>query len=173
MNEKLKILENGIPQIGFVVKNLEEMVEKYWKVFGIGPWDFYTYEKPFVTKMSYMGRDADYSMRVALSYLGSTRIELIEIKEGNSIYKDFVEKKGYGVQHLGILVNDIQAVIRQAESIGIRMIQDGMGFGLDGDGHFAYLDTEDDFGIVYELIERPKGRKKPEKTYPPEVKANS
>ena len=167
MIEKLKILDNGIPQIGFIVANLEETVENYWNVFGIGPWDFYTYEKPFMKKMSYMGKDADYSMRIALSYLGSTRIELIEIKEGNSIYKDFVEKRGYGVQHLGILVDDIQKVMAQAESMGISVIQDGMGFGLDGDGHFAYLDTEEEFGIVFELIERPKGRKDPEKTYPP------
>jgi hypothetical protein len=47
------------------------------------------------------------------------------------------------------------------------MIMDGAGFGADGDGHYAYLDTEDLIGVTIELIERPKGRVEPEKTYPP------
>jgi len=169
MINKLNFLENGIAQIGVIVKDLEQTVEKYWKVFGIGPWHFYTYEKPFVNKMSYMGEEADYSMRIALSYFGPMRIELIEIKEGNSIYKDFVKEKGYGIQHLGILVDDIQTTIQQAELLGMKVIQDGSGFGLNGDGRYAYLDTEEDFGITFELIERPKGRKEPEKIYPPDT----
>lgn len=35
-----------------------------------------------------------------------------------------------------------------------------------GYGYFAYLDTEDAFGVTYELIERPARRVEAEKTYP-------
>jgi hypothetical protein len=49
------------------------------------------------------------------------------------------------------------------------MTMDGSGFGLDGDGHYAYLDTEERIGTTIELIERPKGRQAPEKIYPPET----
>ena len=48
------------------------------------------------------------------------------------------------------------------------MTMDGAGFGLNGDGHFAYLDTERIIGVAIELIDRPKGRVKPERIYPPE-----
>jgi hypothetical protein len=48
------------------------------------------------------------------------------------------------------------------------MIQDGSGFGLDGDGHYAYLETEETLGVTLELIQRPSARVKPEKIYPPE-----
>ena len=48
---------------------------------------------------------------------------------------------------------------------------DGSGFGLDGDGHYAYLDTEATFGIMLELIERPKGRVAPEKIFPPQAES--
>lgn len=116
--------------------------------------------------MSCLGEDADYSMRLALSYFGSMRVKLIEIKVGNSIYQDFVDQKGYGIQHLGILVEDMQSTIREVEEMGIKVIQDGSGFGLNEDGHYAYLDTQEDFGITFELIDRPKGRKEPEKVYP-------
>ena len=168
LDKKLAFLENGISQIGVIVKDLDQAVKNYWNVFGVGPWHFYTYEKPFVKQMTYLGKDADYSMRLALSYFGPMRIELIEIKEGNSIYQDFVNGKGYGIQHLGILVENMQSTIHEAVEMGIKVIQDGSGFGLNEDGHYAYLDTQEDYGITFELIERPKARKEPEKVYPPD-----
>jgi hypothetical protein len=45
---------------------------------------------------------------------------------------------------------------------------DGAGFGLDGDGYYAYLDTEELVGTTIELIQRPRRRRPPEKIYPPE-----
>ncbi len=165
---RLPFLDNGIAQTAIVVEDLERTVEKYWEVFGIGPWHFYTYEKPLVKEMSYQGKPADYAMRIALSYFGPSRIELIEAKRGDSVYADFVREHGYGVQHLGLLVDDMQAAIALAEAAGYAVVQDGSGFGLDGDGHYAYLDTAEDLGVMLELIERPKGRRTPEKVYPPE-----
>jgi hypothetical protein len=43
------------------------------------------------------------------------------------------------------------------------------GFGPDGDGHYAYINTEKAIGTTIELIERPKRREPPERTYPPEA----
>jgi hypothetical protein len=107
-------------------------------------------------------------MRLALSYFGPMRIELIEPGEGESVYHDFVREHGYGLHHLGLLTDNMKASLAEAEAAGFKMIMDGAGFGLDGDGHYAYLDTEKEIGITLELIERPKGRLKPEKVYPPE-----
>lgn len=164
----LPFLQKGVAQVALVVEDLDKTVENYWKLFGIGPWHFYTYGKPFVKKMSYRGQPGEYKMRVALSYLGPLRIELIEIVEGDTIYAEFVKEHGYGVHHLGVLVEDMHTAIAEAETTGLLMIQDGSGFGADGDGHYAYFETEDKIGTTIELIERPKGRMPPEKIYPPE-----
>jgi methylmalonyl-CoA/ethylmalonyl-CoA epimerase len=164
----LPFLQSGVAQIGILVKDLESTVELYWKVFGIGPWQFYTYGKPLVKHMTYHGKPASYHMRLALANCGTTRIELIQPCEGETVYADFVRDHGYGIQHIGILVDDMQAALQQAEAAGIRMIQDGAGFGVDGDGHYAYLDTEEAYGVTIELIQRPSKRVIPEKIYPPE-----
>lgn len=164
----LPFLQNGVAQIAMVVENLEETVENYWKHFGIGPWHFYTYGRPLVKEMSYLGKPADYVIRLALSWFGPMRIELIEVKAGDTIHEKFIKKHGYGVQHLGLLVEDMQAALAEAEAAGFEMIMDGSGFGPDGDGHYAYLDTEEKFGVTLELIERPKRRHPPEKIYPPQ-----
>jgi catechol 2,3-dioxygenase-like lactoylglutathione lyase family enzyme len=164
----LPFLQGGVAQIAFVVRDLDRTVEDYWKVFGIGPWHFYTYAPPLLERMTYHGAAATYRMRLALSYFGPMRIELIELGEGPTVYADFVARHGYGIQHLGLLVDDMDAAIAQAEAAGIAMIMDGGGFGVDGDGRYAYLDTEDRFGTTLELIQRPRQKPEPEKVYPPE-----
>ena len=166
-NHPSPLLQKGIAQVAILVKDLEATVENYQKVFGIGPWYFYTYGKPFVKEMSYHGHPADYKIRIALAQLGPIRIELIEVQEGDSIYADFLREHGFGVHHLGVLVEDMPETLIQAGFIGLNMIQDGSGFGADSDGHYAYLDTEQQFGVTFELIERPRLRMPPEKIFPP------
>ncbi len=162
----LPFLKNGVAQIAFIVEDLRSTVEKYYKYFGIGPWNIYTYGKPLVKRMSLYGRETEYKMKVGLSYFGDMRVELIQPLEGDTLYSKFVEEHGYGIQHLGFLVDDMEKAIKIAERAGFRMVMDGSGFGLDGDGHYAYLDTEDIIGITIELIERPKRRYPPEEIYP-------
>jgi methylmalonyl-CoA/ethylmalonyl-CoA epimerase len=167
-DRKLPFLNGGIAQVAIIVEDLDEAIKSYWRLFGIGPWHVYTYGKPLVKKMTYRGKPSEYKMRVALSYLGPMRIELIEPLEGDTIYRDFVEAHGYGVHHFGVLVDDMSEAITEAEAAGLAMTMDGAGFGRDGDGRYAYLNTEDQLGVTIELIERPKGRMPPDRIYPSE-----
>ena len=164
---KLSFLKDGIDQIAVIVEDLDKAVETYWNMLGIGPWTFYTYGKPLIKSASYRGQPADFTMRIALASLGSLGIELIEMVRAPTIYHDWVEAHGYGQHHVGILVEDMGAALAEAREAGLAVIQEGTGFGLDGDGHFAYLDTEDALGMLVELIEVPKRRVAPDKIYPP------
>jgi hypothetical protein len=100
IKNQLPFLMNGVGQIAIVVKDLDKTVRYYYEVFGIGPWQFYTYEKPLVKDMSYHGKPADHSNRLALSYFGTSRVELIEVNEGESVYLDHIKKHGYGSRPL-------------------------------------------------------------------------
>lgn len=155
-------------QVCIVVPDIEQATKNFWEIFGIGPWHFYTYGKPLVKRMTRNGEPAEYRMKVALSYFGKMRLELIEPLEGDTVYREFVEKHGYGVHHIGILTENMEESIKKASEAGIRMTMDGAGFGPDDDGHYAYLDTEDLISTTLELIERPKYRNPPEKIYPPQ-----
>jgi methylmalonyl-CoA/ethylmalonyl-CoA epimerase len=162
----LPFLRDGAAQVGFVVKDLEASVEAWHRLFGIGPWHFYTYGKPLVKRMSRHGKPTEYRMRVALSWLGPLRIELIQPLEGDTVYAEFVREHGYGLHHLGVLTNDMDGALAQAGAVGLAMTMDGSGFGRGGDGHYAYLDTEGRLGTTIELIQRPKERMEPEKVWP-------
>jgi hypothetical protein len=163
---KLELLNSSIGQLGFVVENVDSMVHAYYKDFGIGDWKIYTYGPNLLSLMRYKGEITSYSSRIALGYFGATRIELIQPLEGRTVYSDFIERHGYGLQHLGIYVQDMQRSLELVKLHGISVLMEGGGFGLDGDGHFAYLDTEETYGICYELIQRPIRRHEPESVYP-------
>lgn len=165
-NERLAILDSSIGQLGFVVENVDSMIQAYYENFGIGDWKIYTYGPQLLSFMTYKGKPTSYSSRIALGYFGSTRIELIQPIEGHTVYTDFIKEHGYGLQHLGIYVQDIQGSLAIVKKNGIEVIMEGGGFGLDGDGHFAYLDTEKRYGICYELIQRPLRRHEPDSVYP-------
>jgi hypothetical protein len=168
MASSLPFLKNGAARIGFIVKNLDETVERCRRLCGIGPWHFYAYQRPLLRSMSRRGAAADYRMRIALANIGPLRMELIEEGEGATIYREHIENHGYGVHHFGVLVDDIECTLAAAEKAGYRMTLDGAGFGLDGDGRYAYIDTEEDLGITREPISRTKRRVPPERVYPPE-----
>ena len=168
LKKQLPFLDQGIAQIAFVVKDLDRLVEAYYNLFGIGPWHFYTYGSPLVKTMKRHEQPTEYRMRVALSYFGPTRIELIEHLAGDTVYREFTQQHGYGVQHLGVLVDDMETALKQAREAGFVVTMEGSGFGCDGDGHYAYLDTEELLGTTLELIQRPRRRHPPEKIFPNE-----
>ena len=165
-NEEKQLPLKDVAQICILVPDIEKAVEIWWKKFGIGPWHLYTYGKPLVKRMTRHGKPCGYKMKIALSYIGKMRIELIEPLEGDTVYKEFIEDHGYGVHHLGVLTDDMKGSLKNAESAGIAMTMDGAGFGPDDDGHYAYLDTEKLIGTTIEFIERPKRRNPPKRIYP-------
>jgi hypothetical protein len=168
MRDKKKFPLPDVAQICSLVPDIEKAVKTYWERFGVGPWHFYTYGKPLVKRMSRHGKPYEYKMKVALSYIGKMRIELIQPLEGDTVYQEFIDEHGYGVHHLGVLTDNMPESLKLAKECGLEMTQDGAGFGPDNDGHYAYLDTEKLLGTTIELIERPKRRNPPEKIYPPE-----
>lgn len=163
---KLSFLANGFEQVAILVPNLEEAVQHYWELTGIGPWTIYTYGKPLLKAATYRSQEADPVQRIALASLGPLRIELIEPVRGPSIFYDWIAKHGYGLHHVGIRVENMEAALAEARAAGLAVIQEGMGYGLDGDGHYAYLDTEQALGMILELSEFPKRRVSPERVFP-------
>lgn len=82
------------------------------------------------------------------------------------MYADFVKGHGYGVYHIDFIAPDMQQALMDAQTVGLQMIMDGAGYGLEGDGNYTYLDTEKELGVTIEFIQRPQQRVAPEKKIP-------
>lgn len=157
---------SNVVQICILVPDLDKAMRNFHEKFGVGPWSIYTYDKNFVPNMTRRGKPCEYSSRIGLANIGPMRIELIQPLSGDTVYGEYIEKHGYGVQHIGVLTENMADTLKLADECGLAVTMDGSGFGPDGDGHYAYLDTEDLIGVTIEMIDRPKRRHTPEGTYP-------
>lgn len=157
-----------VGQIAVVVRSLDHALERYWRFLGVGPWSVYTYGPAVMREMTYMGKPGSFTMRIALAQAGGVVFELIEHLEGDTIYRDFLERHGEGIHHMGVYVPKLHEAVEAAVAEGYRVLQSGYGYGKRGDGGFAYLATDDDLGATIELIEVPVERIPPERVYPPE-----
>ena len=156
-------------QVAMVVRDLEAAVRAYWERFGIGPWRILDFGPGTVRELTYRGKPQAYAMRIALAMQGDLQLELIESVQGPNIYEDFLRDHGEGMHHFGIWIPDIRAGIAEMEARGYTMIQSGLGTGADGEGGYAYFETEGQIATTIELIELPKRRTAPVRMFPPEA----
>ena len=156
----------SIDQVAVVVRDLDAAMERYATQLGIGPWDVYTYGPHRMHTMTFRGRDQPYVMKLALAQVGSRQYELIEPLEGPTTYHEFLDERAEGLHHLGYYVDDIDAEITRMAALGHPLLQSGRGFGVDGDGAYAYFDCEAAFGCIVEAITPPRQMPEPEYTFP-------
>lgn len=155
-----------VDQVCVVVRNLHRAMEQYHRLLGVGPWRVYTFGAPRVKQMTYRGQPADFRMNVALTQCGAVQLELIEPLQGPTIYHEMLERHGEGIHHFGVWVPSLDEAVAQARAAGFEVIQSGRGYGVQGDGGFAYLGTEETLGAIFELIEVPSERYPPDEVYP-------
>jgi methylmalonyl-CoA/ethylmalonyl-CoA epimerase len=151
-------------QVGFLVEDLEAAAHRFSALYGVDEWRVWTYGPQVTSSLTYRGRVAIYAMRLALAGSGP-QIELIEPLHGPTIYGEWIERYGYGLHHLGTVVDDLAGAMRAMQAAGFELIQSGVGYGLDGDGGYAYFDTLDRLGHIVELIEVPARRREPEEVW--------
>jgi methylmalonyl-CoA/ethylmalonyl-CoA epimerase len=157
----------GLPvgQVRIIVHDLERALESYSSRWGPGPWAGYVYGPSTVPRLTYRGESGRYSMRLALAG-GSPQVELLQALEGPSIYHEWLDSGRVGLHHVGVLVETLDAAIESMRRAGYDVLQSGRGYGPDGDGGYAYFDTERDFEVIVEAIEVPKRRREPDFVWP-------
>lgn len=166
--DQRRLLPVGEPptgQVAFVVADLDAAV-RAWVNLGIGPWNIWTFDDRLLSRMTYRGEPGAFAMRVALCSVGPLTYELIQSLHGPNIYEGFVREQAARPHHLGYYVDDIDGAIEAMGAKGYQVVQAGSGFGVDGDGAFAYFDTMHDFGCYYEAILGPRALRDPEHHVP-------
>ena len=93
-----------------------------------------------------------------MAQVGNVQIQLCQPGEGKSPYKDFLEKKGEGVYHLGFVVDRVDNSEAELKKLGLKVLSSGRR--EDGSG-FSYMDTVQKAGVTL-LIRQSKGEKQKE-----------
>jgi catechol 2,3-dioxygenase-like lactoylglutathione lyase family enzyme len=141
-------------QLAVIVRDLDSALRNYSNLLGVGSWRCYTFSAATHSWCEYRGRPTSFSVRLALTDT-SPQIELIEPLVGPSIHEDWLEERGEGLHHVGVIVDSLDTAIAQMGAAGHGVLQGGAGFGASHDGAYAYFDTQDELGLIVEAVEPP------------------
>ena len=94
----------------------------------------------------------DQKVRVAMLPIGDTRIELLEPTSADSPISKFLEKRGGGIHHVAVQVEDIEASLAKLKSEGVRLIDESPRLGADG-CLVAFVHPKSTNGVLLELTQ--------------------
>lgn len=97
----------------------------------------------------------DQKVRVAMLPIGETRIELLEPTSEDSPISKFLEKRGGGIHHIAVEVEDIEASLKKLKAEGVRLIDETPRIGAEG-CLVAFVHPSSATGVLLELIQKIK-----------------
>ena len=97
----------------------------------------------------------DQKVRVAMLPLGESRIELLEPTSEDSPITKFLEKRGGGIHHIAVEVEDIEAALAKLRREGARLIDETPRIGAEG-CLVAFVHPSSANGVLLELVQENK-----------------
>jgi methylmalonyl-CoA/ethylmalonyl-CoA epimerase len=127
-----------IEHIGVAVRNLEEAIAFYENVLGL--------------KCYNIEEVKDQKVKTAFFKVGQTKIELLESTDPEGPIGKFIANRGEGVHHMAYAVENLEASLQEAESKGVRLIDQQPRKGAEG-LHIAFLHPKSTIGVLTEFCE--------------------
>ncbi len=138
--------------VSVVVRDMNKAIEHYQSL-GIGPFP------PLIgpsgttplTEKKVGGKPVDYDMdlRLVEGGVGQLQFEVVQPLGGETPLKEFLEKKGEGIHHIGFFVDDLDQETAKMAERGFGITQSGE----TPDVRWAYFDTDGVGGVVIELMQ--------------------
>lgn len=134
----IPIYPSKIDHIGIAVRSLQEALSLYRDVWGL----------------EYLGEETVESegVRVAFFRSGESKLELLEPLSEDGPIARFLHKRGEGVHHVALQVEDIDERLCQLKAAGIALINEKAKQGAGGN-RVAFLHPRSTGGVLYELCE--------------------
>ncbi|MDR1915643.1 MAG: methylmalonyl-CoA epimerase [Synergistaceae bacterium] len=128
-----------IDHIGIAVKNIDDSL-KFWET-SLG--------------VKCTGRETVEDQKVTTAFLPikDSEIELLEATSDESPIAKYIEKKGEGIHHIAIRVDNIEAALEELKANGIKLIDEKPRKGAGG-AMIAFIHPKATGGILLELSQR-------------------
>jgi len=129
-----------IDHLGIAVRTLEEGLNFYSQILGM--------------KLVAEETVADERVKVAMlpcgSQNGSPRIELLEATGPESPITRFLDRRGPGLHHIALRVDDLQSALERLKASGARILNEPR---IGATGHtYVFVHPESTGGVLLELV---------------------
>ena len=128
-----------IDHIGIVVKDIEAALKVYRDALGLE-----------LTRVEFVPEQA---VKIAFLPTGESEIELVQPTTDDSGIARYLAKRGEGVHHICLEVDDIEATLAQMAAQGLEMIDQKPRVGSGGQ-KYAFVHPRSAHGVLIELYEK-------------------
>ena len=128
-----------INHLGIATKGIEEALKFWGDALGLESVHTETVE--------------DQKVRVAMLPIGDTRIELLEATSEDSPIAKFIEKRGGGIHHIAVEVENIEASLAKLKAEGMRLIDEKPRLGAEN-CLVAFVHPSSANGVLLELVQK-------------------
>jgi len=96
-------------------------------------------------------------VKVAMVPVGESRIELLEATSEDSAIAKFIAKRGEGLHHVALHVDNLEEAVEKLKATGARLISEDIKVGAGG--HlYVFVHPQSTGGVLLELVqEQPEG----------------
>jgi methylmalonyl-CoA epimerase len=128
-----------IDHIGVATNGIDEVARFYLETLGL--------------VVSETEEVSEQKVRVAMLPIGESRIELLEPTAADSPISRFLEKRGPGLHHIAVQVDDIRAALSDLKAKGARLIDEVPRAGAGG-CLVAFVHPSSTGGVLLELVQK-------------------
>ena len=93
------------------------------------------------------------AVEVAMLPAGDARIELLEPTGPDSAIARFLDKRGEGLHHVALEVDDLEAAVERLKAQGRRLVSETIKVGAEG-YRYVFVHPSSAGGVLLELIQR-------------------
>ena len=141
--------DNKVMQIGLVVENIDYAVQAWSLLLGVDPPSIIITDTVDVAHTKYRDQPTSAQARLAFFDLGQVALELIQPLGEPSTWNDQLIARGPSLHHIAFEIKGMEEHIQSLQKHGLRLVQCGDYHG----GRYAYVDGQNQFGTVIELLE--------------------
>lgn len=139
----MKVKAKGLDHVAIAVKDLDRAIELYRQAFGL--------------ELEEVEEIPEQQVRTAIFGRGMGRIELICPTSSDTGVARFLERRGEGLHHICLEVDDIDAAMAELKRRGAPLIDDSPKPGAGG-SRVAFVHPKGTFGVLTELRQGPRGK---------------
>jgi len=99
-----------ISHVGIAVRSIEEATKLYTEVLGLEVQDIETVD--------------EYKVKIAIIPVGDSNIEFVEPTDPEAGVAKYIEKKGEGLHHLALEIDNIEAALTSLKARGIPLVDE-------------------------------------------------
>jgi methylmalonyl-CoA epimerase len=131
------VAEFRIDHLGIAVRDLDK-ARMFYELLGmqVGPSESVPHEQ----------------VRVAMIQAGESRIELLEPTDEDSVVGRFLDRRGEGLHHVALQVDDIADVFAEMKAAGMRLVSDELNIGAGGQLYF-FVHPSSTGGVLMEICQ--------------------